>query len=1351
MSEAVDVGAVRARVIADISGYTTNMDKAKAKAAELGKAGKEASASFSALKGKLAELGMSSAQIDKVTAAIRKANPSLLTKQIADATAEMKRLGATDADIEKVTKELERSAKGAGALTGETKALGAAYSALAVAMGIVITKAIETSKTFEQSMANVKAITEATGRDFEVLRENAIKLGVSTVFSASQSADAMAELGQAGFKTNEIIAAMPGMLSLAAASQTDLATTADITSSALRGFGLEADQAARVADVLAKSAIDTNADVTDLGMALKYVAPVAANMGISIEQAVAAIGELSNAGIKGEMAGTQLRAILLALSSPTKEAAYYMQQLGVSISDSAGNIRPLSEIIGQLQSAFTRLTQAQQADVAATLAGREAASGFITLINEGQAAFDAYTRSLQNAGGTAEEVAGTQMDTLNGAINEMQSALEGAGIAVGDTFAPAIRGVAEEVTKLLAGFNNMNPELRTMIIVFGTVTPLVAGATVAVIALKTAFDTMRAAAAAAGVQMTAFSASIPIIGALSVAVGVLSAGVAGLAARNREAAEAARQFDEAQKKLNETLNASPLSRTTSDIEQMKTDMKTLEQLVNNVRKAEQELAEEYAKPYDIQDAKARKRRKELRDALEEAQDALKAFGVDGVEEASRVMARYTEEINKSTPALLQMNKAEVADLATKNDQITSMEKLSARYKELNALQTLDSAQKQELVDIANALQKQYPELHAQMDKEGRLRIENIDIIDGQISAEKALLSTSLSAELERISAIEKTTEAQRKAVQAQIDNNIALIQSIVAVNKAQADSVLTSPDGLEDEKIYIQAKKRISAANQQAAVLDATLLEAQRARASLQGGNLDYFKGSSGTGIDLTKPEKEKKAKTKKGKSAAELAAEARKKAYQADLATIQFQAEMYDWSTEKQIAAYEKLRKNHAKFLKESVEDRRTLDLQIKRLNEDTIKSQFDFSAEWIKQEERRMEESGKSESDIAKMKLDAWTRVRDRYAKDSEFYKQADEQVYQARKDLTQRTLKLTEDLVKTEKTRIDDVKKRELDAIKKSKEAVLDKYKAEIDAIDELMAKQDQLNADVDYETELREKQARADLLASAVGPEGIQEREDLLKEIERMQLEHERELQKRSLQEQKSALEKERDAQEAEFNREIERTEAQYDALIDAFNAYGGDIKTIEAAIADFRVSESAKANAAILADLDAFVAQYTAKMASVTAANQAADLAEYNANKDAYDAAAARGDRAEMERLRARNQAIRDKYGITQDTGRLQSFATGGIVRGKNGEPVIVQAHAGEMVLNAQQQAVLFEALSGVSTRPVSQPAGAVTQNTYNIDMGAEEIVIEDSATARQFFDERARVVQRLQTEGVKTR
>lgn len=1353
MADMVDVGGVRAKITADISGYRQGIDAAKAKTKELGVAGQDVAKSFKDLNSRLSDLGLSAAQIDKVTAAFKKANPEVLRKQIAEVTAEMKRFGATDADVAKVTRELEKSAKGASGIGKEIKALGSAYGALTIAMGAVITKAIETSRTFEQSMASVKAISQATGAEFEALRNQAISLGSSTVFSASQAADAQALLAQAGFRTADILAAMPGLLDLAAAGQTDLATTADIAASALNGFGLAADQSGRVADVLAKASIDTNADITDLGMAMKYIAPVAASMGLSIEETTAAIGELSNAGIKGEMAGTQLRAMLLALASPTKESAWYMQQLGVSIQDASGNILPLSNIVGQLQGAFTRLTEAQQADVAATLVGREAASGFLTLIKNGKTTLDNYTASLQNAGGTAQQVADTQMDTLNGAINELKSALEGVGITVGDMFAPAIREVAETITRSLAGFNELNPALQAAIVAFPLATTAVGGLVVALYALRAAF--------------VALEVSVPLLGAISLAIGAVVAGITALVSWSNQAKESVKKHDEAQKALNETLNQSPVRRTVADLQALQEKTDELNQTLEERAKLQERLNEMQAladqglgTPEMLSEAM------DINDELEKMDKKLREMGYDGVEDATAKLKEMRGEIEKSTPALFEMRKAEIDDLAAKKQTLDNVDKLVAKYKELNEKQALDAAQKQELINTVNALRKEYPDLNAKMDEEGRLRADNLEIVERQISADRAFLDQAVSTQETYIRNLIATTEAQRKSVEAQISNYQRLLAAMQAINgvkisekgpvKSEGVGVglrTANPTLARYTEQYAKTQQDAKQAElndlyaQQNALREAEA-EMKRSLNSLTSG--EFANTGISNGIDLTKPEKEKKAKTKKGKSAAELAAEARKKAYQADLATIQFQAEMYDWSTERQIAAYEKLRKNHAKFLKESVEDRRTLDLQIKRLSEDTIKSQFDFSAEWIKQEERRMEESGKSESEIAKMKLDAWTRVRDRYAKDSEFYKQADDQVYQARKDLTQRTLKLTEDLVKTEKTRIDEVKKREIEAIEARKKAALADYDARIKAIDELMAKEDEYNSDIDYETALAEKQARIDLLASAVGPEGIQEREDLIKERDRMIIEHERELRKRELESQKKALEDEKDAQEDAFDREIDATEAQYDALIDAFNSYSGDIKTIEAVLAEFRVSSAAQANAQILSQLDAFVREYNAKMSQVSGLAANDELAEYNANKDAWAAAKARGDTAEMARLNARNEEIRRKYGITSDTGKLQSFAVGGIVKGRTGEPVIAQVHAGEMVLNAQQQAVLFEALSGVSTRPVTQPAAGPTQIVNNFDLGVDELTLADDTDVRTYFDERARFVQRAQTQGVKT-
>lgn len=1445
MADVLDVGGVRAKITADISGYRDAIDKAKVKTAELGAAGKKAAADVEQIgnvkakigqltpvldninaqievqRKKLAELrraysetfddgkksaleskivsaeaallrlekrsdetaksiwdledklealgktadisskdftdlsatlkgmGVNSKEITNLERSLRAVNPQVLQREIAEVTAEMKRLGASDEDIAKITDEIEKSAKGASGLSKEMKTLGAAYVGLAVAMGAVISKAVESSRTFEQSMANVRAISQATGAEFEALRKQALSLGATTIYTASQSADAQALLAQAGFKTNDIIAAMPGLLNLAAAGQTDLALTADIAASALNGFRLSADQAGHVADVLAKSSIDTNADVKDLGMAMKYVAPVAASMGISIEEATAAVGELSNAGIKGEMAGTQLRAMLLALASPSEEAARYMELLGVNLSDASGQILPLSDLVGQLQSSFTRLTQAQQADVAATLVGREAASGFLTLISQGKTTLDNYTASLQNSGGTAEQVAETQMDTLNGAIQEMESALEGVGITVGDMFAPAIRQVAETITSALVAFDGLNPALQAAIVAFPTAAAAVGGLVVGIYALRA--------------SLIALQVSFPILGAISLVIGAVVAGVAALVSHSNAAAESVKKHDEAQKSLNDTLNQSPVNRTVAELEDLQTKTDELNtvleeraELQGRLNTIEALQAQSLGTPQLLSEAL------DIGDAIREVDKRLRELGHDDVDAATDSLRKMREEIEKSTPALFALRKEEINDLAAKKQTIDAAEKLVATYKELNAKQELDTQQKQELVSTVNALRKEYPDLNAKMDEEGRLRADNIGLVEKQIDADRAFMSQAVETQKVYVQNLISTTETQRKSVEAQITNYTKLLSVMQAINGAKLTDKGPQKTGVGDalkvanpqlaryteqfaETKYDETKAELSGLYAKQNRLREAEIEMKRSLNSLTSG--DFASSGITNGIDLTKPEKASKSKS--GKTAAELAADARKKLYDADLATIRYQADMFDWSADKQIEAYEKLRKNHVKYLQESVDDRRTLDLQIKRLNEDSIKAQYDFSAEWIKREERRMEESGKSEAEITQMKLAAWTRVRDRYAKDSEFYKQADEQVYQLRKSLVQQTTKLTDDLVKTEKTRINDVKKAEIEAIKARKKAALDDYDARIKAIDELMAKEDEYNSDVDYATALREKNARIDELASAVGPEGIAEREQAIKERDRMILEHERELRKRELESQKDALEDEKDAQSDAFDREISATEAQYDALIDAFNSYSGDIKTIEAVLASFRVSSAAQANSQILTELDAFVREYNAKMSQVSTLSTDSDLAEYNANKDAWDAAKARGDSAEMARLAARNQAIRDQYGITTDTGRLQSFHGGGVVQGPRGAETVVLAKAGELVLTEQQQAVLFDALSGIGARPVTNPPAGPTQIVNHYDLGVDELTLGDDTDVRTFYDERARFIQRQQTQGVK--
>lgn len=1409
MSEVVEIGAIRARVTADVSQYTSGIDRAKAKTAELGKSANDASNTFRDLGSKLSALGASASQIDKINQAIRKANPELLRKQVAEVTDELTKLGMSSKEIEKVTKGLEKGAVGASGMSRELQALGGAYAGLAIAMGAIITKSVQTAAEFEQALANVKAISQATGEELAQMRDQAIKLGAATVYSASQAADAMANLAQAGFKTNDIIAAMPGVLSLAAAGQTDLATTAEITASILNGFQISTEETSRVVDVLAKASIDTNAGITDLGLAMKYLGPVAQNMGISVEEATAAVGELSNAGIKGEQAGTSLRAMLLQLASPSKEAAFYMERLGVSIKDSAGNILPLSNIIGQMEGAFRRLTQAQQADVAATLVGQEASSGFLALISQGKTQLDEYTVSLQNAGGTAEEVAGVQMDTLKGSIDNLQSALESAGITIGDKFAPAIRGAAEFVTKAVTAFTNLNPTMQSAILAFGTATAGALGLAAAIGALALAFKGL--------------SVSFPVILAVSVAIGAVTAGVAALVAHSNEAAEAVKRHDDAQKSLNDTLNKSPLSNTAADIEKMQEKIDEATKAVDAYKAAQEQLAEaEKARAngdkdwqvstYLIQQAK---------DALEEAGKALKDIGYDNVEDATAKIDQMNRTIKQSTPALLEMRQAEIADLAAKNDKMKSIEQLLNTYKTLTSAQKLNAAQEQEVASTTEALRKQYPDLIAKIDENGRVRIQNIGLIETQINAERSHLNESLNAESQRIKALKATAEAQKASIAAQIKNLEALARAQNAIIGRQNVNPI---DELNAEKISMRTGQRLNTAYSDLYAAQANVNEISRQLDSLSSGNFGGIK-TTGAGVDLTKPEKVKTPKQKKaktGKTPEELAADARKKAFDADMATVRYQAEMYDWSADQQIAAYKKVQAAHKKYLAENIEDQRSLNLQLKNLAEDSAKARYDASSEWIKKEERRMEDSGKNEVEIAQMKLDAWTRVlkkykkdsdeykqadeevyqarkeladaqkneakrqfdassdwidaeerrmqdagkserevaqmkleawtrvRDRYTKDSELYKKADEEVYQARKAFTEKTISLAESLVKAEKSAIAEAKKADLDAIEARKKAALDSYDAQIDAIDELIKKGDELNSDADYETQLAEKRARVDLLASAVGPEGIQEREDLLKEIERMQLEHDRDMHKRDLEAQKDALQDEKDAQSKAFDDEKAAAEAQYDALTSAFEDYSGNIQGIESAIAEFRISKSAEANTEILSGLDAFIAQYNAKMASVAKLQSSDELAEYNANKDAWNAAKARGDSSEMARLSARNDELRKKYGITQDTGKLQSFKDGGIIKGASGSAVLVQAHAGEIVLNPQQQAALWDTIMTPSTaQPNANPAP--TQIINHIDMSVNDVELTDKTDIQMLYNERERVATRLQSQGVKIR
>lgn len=320
--------------------------------------------------------------------------------------------------------------KGLNVVTKGFKAVTSAMVATGVAVAGVGAASIKVGMDFEKGMSQVKAISGATEKEMAKLTSTAKELGATTQFSAAEAAAGMKFLAMAGYEANEITKSMPGLLDLAAAGQMDLARAADVTTNIMSGFGLEAKETGRVADVLAKAASTANTDVSQLGEAMKYVGPIANSLGLSIEETSAAVGVLSNAGIQGGQAGTVLRAGLTRLANPTGKAAALISDLGIEMFDANGKMKDMPGVISELEKGLAGMTDEQRAATLSTIFGQQAMSGWTALLDAGSDSLSSYTANLENAEGAAADMAKTMNDNLKGDLVLTKSALEGIGIAI---------------------------------------------------------------------------------------------------------------------------------------------------------------------------------------------------------------------------------------------------------------------------------------------------------------------------------------------------------------------------------------------------------------------------------------------------------------------------------------------------------------------------------------------------------------------------------------------------------------------------------------------------------------------------------------------------------------------------------------------------------------------------------------------------------------------------------------------------------------------------------------------------------------------------------------------------------
>ena len=457
-----------------------------------------------------------------------------LQREIVETEQELKRLqeqaATTSVTLEKIAAAGDKFEKAGDSITNAGKQISVA-SAAVTGLGVA---AVKTAADFDSAMANVAAISGATGDDLQALRDKAREMGEKTKFSASEAADAMSYMAMAGWKTGDMLSGIEGIMNLAAASGEDLATTSDIVTDALTAFGLTAEDSAHFADILAAASSNANTNVSMMGETFKYCAPVAGALGYSAEDVAEAIGLMGNAGIKSTQAGTALRTMMTKLQGELKLSGEALGEVTIQTANADGSMRELSDILADCRTAFSKMSESEAAAAAETLVGKNAMSGFLALMNSAPGDIDKLRNAIDNCDGSAENMAAIMQDNLNGQLTILKSQLEELAISFGEMLMPVIRKVVTAVQGFVDKLNNMDEAQRKTIITIGLVIAALGPFLVILgTVISTVGKSMKAyASATKGIKklMVAVKSGTGIFGKLGTALGGISAPVLAIVA-----------------------------------------------------------------------------------------------------------------------------------------------------------------------------------------------------------------------------------------------------------------------------------------------------------------------------------------------------------------------------------------------------------------------------------------------------------------------------------------------------------------------------------------------------------------------------------------------------------------------------------------------------------------------------------------------------------------------------------------------------------------------------------------------------------------------------------------------------
>jgi TP901 family phage tail tape measure protein len=458
----------------------------------------------------------------------------------------------TTQKLNKMKNELSQQSNAWGNFTNKMDAVGSKMQSVggsvAATAGVgfatltyAMKDAIGVGMEFGKQVSRVGAISEATANQVKELKNQSLDLGAKTSLSASEIAKGQEQLAASGFKVNEILSSMPGVISAVEASGEDMATVSEIMAAAIRGFGLEAEQSGHMADVFAMAANRSNASVADMGYSFKYAAPIAKQLGISVEELAAVTGLLRDRGMAAEQVGTSMRMGLTRLISPTDAAIGIMRKYGINIKDAENKMLPLSQVIGILQEKTKNLSQEQKINAFQTIFGTEAMTGFLNLVDAGPKQLTALTKALEESDGASAKAAAVMKDNLAGAVDQMSGAIETAKIQLTEALTPALKSAADFVSNLTEKWNSLDDDTKKIIATTGAMGIAILGVITVVGTLTMAIGGLLAFAGPIGLAIVGITAAL---GALGLGLYATHQKTELLKKKQEEAEVAARRYGE---------------------------------------------------------------------------------------------------------------------------------------------------------------------------------------------------------------------------------------------------------------------------------------------------------------------------------------------------------------------------------------------------------------------------------------------------------------------------------------------------------------------------------------------------------------------------------------------------------------------------------------------------------------------------------------------------------------------------------------------------------------------------------------------------------------------------------------